>query len=761
MSEKEFTFGFKFAALVGGEFFATFKKCDASISKLNENIAKNKDIIDKINTAQDAGILKMEQATAVVKGYNAEIEKLKNNKSKNLKLELGKSLGATAASYELAKKSFGAIKSVLNIADTAAQFQAGMSKVQAITGATAEDMVTLKNEALKAGQETKFTAMQSADAMSFLGMAGWKTEQIIAGLRPMLDLAAAGNTDLATTADIVSDDLTAFGLSADRAAHMADVYATVMTNSNTNIQMLGETMKYAAPVAKAFGASMEETAALAGAMASNGVKASQAGTSMRAAFLRLAGPPKAAAKALDQMGISLSDVSKEQLEASATLNAMGIDTQGLEGSQKIASVLEQLRAKFKEMSQEEQMAAGKAIFGQNAVTGWLAVINDKSGTYESLMSKLKGLNKAEEEGNAVSKVAGTMMDNAAGKAVAYESAMQTLKITIGNNLLPTLTRLAETGISVASSFGKMASEYPNLISSGLHLAAAVAGLTLAVGVCSTVFNATKTVYLAYTWAVNTNTGALVLNTAKTTLLTGGKILATVAGWGLTAALWAQNAAAYVLAHGIMFTTQVIGLMKTGFIKLFAIIMANPWMALATIAVGAAVLIWQNWDTVKAWFTTLWDNPSLALHQFVDGVKNLLGEVWNWIKEKWESISNLLSKPIFGSVNISKSGDAPTSSNATGGIYGRGAFLTTFAEDSGESAIPHTPNAHNIGLLAKTNEIMGNPLGGSNINATFAPNITVQGAGDTAQLQQVMETEIERFKRMLSELQNQQRRLSYA
>ncbi len=183
-----------------------------------------------------------------------------------------------------------------------------------------------------------------------------------------------------------------------------------------------------------------------------------------------------------------------------------------------------------------------------------------------------------------------------------------------------------------------------------------------------------------------------------------------------------------------------------------------WVAAALVAAG--YLIYTNWDTIKAFFITLWNDPQAALHQFIDGVKNKFQEAYAWVMEKWEAIKNFISTPIFGKVNIAAQGSGNgVAHNASGGIYGKGAFLTTFAENSGESAIPHTPNAHNIGLLAETNRIMGNPLGGS-INATFAPNITVNG-GNADQVQQVLENEMAKFKQMLADLQNQQRRLSYA
>ena len=186
--------------------------------------------------------------------------------------KMGTAFGAKQLSSFGLEKSLDIFRNMKDFSAPAMDFQAVMSKVQAITGASGVELEKLNNQARELGATTAWKASQAAEAMTYLGMAGWKTEQIIAGMPGLLDLASAGGLDLARAADIVSDNLTAFGLEAKDSAHMADVYAKVITTTNTNVEMLGETMKYAAPVAHAFGASMEETAAMAGIMANSGIK---------------------------------------------------------------------------------------------------------------------------------------------------------------------------------------------------------------------------------------------------------------------------------------------------------------------------------------------------------------------------------------------------------------------------------------------------------------------------------------------------------
>lgn len=234
-------------------------------------------------------------------------------------------------------------------------FEAAMSKVKAISGATASEIAKLTEQAEQLGETTPYTATQAAEAMTYLGMAGWNTTQIMAGMPSMLNLATASGSDLATVADILSDDLTAFGMSAEQAAHMADVFAAASTNSNTNVEMMGETFKYAGAVAGALGYKLEDVAVATGLMASASIKGEQAGTSLRAMMNRLVAPPAAAAKAMDALGISVKNS---------------------DGSVKpVIETIKDLRTKFAVLSESEKAEKASAIAGTEAMSGFLAVVN--------------------------------------------------------------------------------------------------------------------------------------------------------------------------------------------------------------------------------------------------------------------------------------------------------------------------------------------------------------------------------------------------
>lgn len=696
MAKKEFSMAFLIGAQLKGSFGNTFSNVLKTFSETNAATEKNKKVLNSLTDAYKDGTI--------------AAQTFKRNLALQSLGVFSARLAKTKGSLEVFNSSFGAMTSIaspfVSATKTAAVFEAAMAKVGAISRANGTELELLTKKARELGETTQFTATQSAEAMSYLGMAGWDAKQIMAGMPGLLSLAAAGGTDLARTADIVSDNLTAFGLSAEKAGHMADAYATVITRTNTNVEMLGDTMKYAAPVAEAFGASMEETAALAGLMANSGIKASQAGTSLRAGFLRLAGPPKMAQKAMEQLGMSMNDITAEQKEAALAMASLGINMSDTSGPKKMSTILVELRNKTKDLGREE-----KAIFGQEAATGWLAVLNSSDGTFEKLVTEL------ENSTGAADSLAKKMQNNAQGAMTRFNSAVESAQISIGQAFLPAMAAAAEAG---ATFFGWFAgSETLTNVAIGIGVVGvALTGFVAAVSAGAAVVNAYKTASIACNAVSKAFKACTILSTA---------------------AQWAMNAAMYACP---------IGLFIAG--------------VTAIIAVGYA--LYTNWDTIKQWFITLWDNPSLAIQQFVNGIKDKFSDAFSWVQEKWQAISDFISKPIFGKVNITAQGSSGSdvAHNASGGIYGKGAFLTTFAEDSGESAIPHTPNARNIGLLAETNRIMGNPLGsGANITATFAPNITIQGGGDEGKIREVLELEMAKFKKMLQDLQNQQRRVSYA
>ena len=295
---------------------------------------------------------------------------------------------------------------------TAADFDSGMSKVAAISGATGDDLDALRDKAREMGAKTKFSASEAAAAMEYMAMAGWKTEDMLGGIEGIMSLAAASGEDLATTSDIVTDALTAFGLSAQDSGHFADILAAASSNANTNVRMMGETFKYCAPIAGALGFSAEDVAEAIGLMANAGIKSTQAGTALRTIMNNLSGEVKITGAALGEVNI-------------ATTNADG-------SMRDLSDILADCRGAFSQLSESERAQAAEALVGKNAMSGFLALMNAAPEDIEKLSTAIDNC-----DGTAA-QMAATMQDNLAGQLTILKSQLEELAISFGEMLMPAI-----------------------------------------------------------------------------------------------------------------------------------------------------------------------------------------------------------------------------------------------------------------------------------------------------------------------------------
>lgn len=289
-------------------------------------------------------------------------------------------------------------------ATVGSSFEAAMSKVSAISGATGDSLQSLTDKAKEMGAKTKFSASESASALQYMAMAGWDTESMLNGIDGIMNLAAADGLDLATTSDIVTDALTAFNLKASDSTHFADVLAKASSSANTNVSMLGESFKYVAPLAGTMGYSVEDVSLALGLMANASVKGSMAGTSLKTALSNLASPTEDMANVMTQYGISISDAEGNALP--------------------LIDVMKQLREKFSGLSETEQAATASTLFGKEAMSGMLAIINASDSDFDNLT---KNINNAD---GAAQAMADTMQDNLQGQITILKSGLEGLGIEI-------------------------------------------------------------------------------------------------------------------------------------------------------------------------------------------------------------------------------------------------------------------------------------------------------------------------------------------
>lgn len=327
-------------------------------------------------------------------GFSSGVEKMKSIASK----------GVSAMTTAFAVVTAGIAAGGTAAATVGSSFEAAMSKVSAISGSTGKDLQSLTDKAKEMGAKTKFSASESAKALQYMAMAGWDTKSMLDGIDGIMSLAAADGLDLATTSDIVTDALTAFGLKASDSTHFADVLAKASSSANTNVSMLGESFKYVAPLAGSMGYSVEDISVALGLMANASVKGSMAGTSLKTALSNMAAPTDSMTEIMTKYGISLEDANGK--------------------SKPLIDVLKQLREKFGGLSETEQTAAASTLFGKEAMSGMLAIINASDSDFKKLT---ENINNAD---GAAQSMADTMQDNLQGQITILKSALEGLGIEI-------------------------------------------------------------------------------------------------------------------------------------------------------------------------------------------------------------------------------------------------------------------------------------------------------------------------------------------
>lgn len=521
-------------------------------------------------------------------------------------------------------------------------FEAGMSKVAAISGATGDDLAALTEKAKEMGATTKFSATESSEAFSYMAMAGWKTEQMLDGIAPIMNLAAASGEDLALTSDIVTDALTAFGLKAQDAGMFTDVLAAASSNSNTNVSMMGESFKYAAQEAGSMGYSIQDTALALGLMANNGIKADMAGTALRNIIQRMAKPTKESQMAMDRLGISLADDEGHMYSLRQIMDKLRgsfghINMPISEFDAQMESLIEQLEngelteKKFGDATDEliqqaygaeaaEKARAAAMLAGARAMPALLAVVNSTAEDYDKLATAIDGasepmakladgsivpLSEAMASGQEVMETyAGTaeemariMQDNAAGAWVEAKSAMEGAAITAGEVLAPYIKEAAEKVKELANWFQSLNPETQETIVKTTALVAAISPLLIIGG------------------KVTTGIGSLVAG--------GGKLLSFIG----------QLTPALGTASGALSATGSSAAAAGAGIAGIAVPVAVAVGALALLA-GAFVTAYKNDEEFASEVDKSWAE-----------IKKSITDVINTVKPLWDEFSATLA-PVF-------------------------------------------------------------------------------------------------------------------
>lgn len=560
----------------------------SEISSLSGELNDNKSKLNNIEKAADSLSHSMDEVGANTKGASGGFSVFKgalaNLVANTIQNAIGKLKELASATVEAGMK-----------------FDSAMSKVQAISGATGDELSQLRDKAKEMGSTTKFTATESAEAFNYMAMAGWKTEDMLNGIDGVLNLAAASGSDLATTSDIVTDALTAMGYSAGDAGRLADVMAAASANANTNVEMMGHTFQYAAPIAGALGYSMEDTAVSIGLMANAGIKAEKAGTALRSILTRLSAPPAECKKAMDDLGISITNT---------------------DGTMKpLNEVMGDLRKSFDGLSEAEQTQYAKSLAGQEAMSGLLSIVNAAPADYDKLTKAV------ENSSGAAKQMADTMLDNTEGGFTLLKSNIEGVQIAIYEKFEPALRK----GIEILN---KLTNAVRFVVDHSGEFIGALAAMTAGIGG-----------YVAY-------------NTAIKVMTNGWKSLAIVQK-AVTAAQWLMNAA--MSANPIGLAVAGIAALTTGFIVLWKNSegFRNFWIGLwETIKSVAQPII----ESLSEWFSKAWTKVQEIwapvaeffknlFSSIVETVKPIIGSIGNAFKEAWELIKVVwdLVSPYFQTI----------------------------------------------------------------------------------------------------------------
>ena len=514
---------------------------------------------------------------------------------------------------------------------TAADFDSSMSNVQAISGASAEDMDKLRERAREMGAQTKFSAKEAGDAMGYMAMAGWNVQDMYNSLPGIMNLAAASGEDLATTSDIVTDAMTAFGLAADEtttivkdgfskevdnATHFADVLAKAASSSNTNVSMLGESFKYIAPVAGSLGYSVEDAAVALGLMANSGIKASQGGTALRTMLTNLAKPTDSIADAMDYLNISLSnsDGSMKSLkelmdnlrssfgQCKMPMEEFQQQLADIEAKYESGDLTEKKYNKALEDLTEKAYGAEGAlkakyaatIAGKEGMSGLLSIINTTDAEYQSLINSIYDADGAAED------MANTMQDNLGGQLTQLKSALEELAIAFGEILMPYIRK----AVSVIQDFVKKL----NGMSEGQKKIVA--------------------------------TIALIVAAIGPLLITIGKV---ATGISAIAALFSKMKTLTTI-------TSILVKVKGAFTALFGVIAANPVIAVIAAIVAALVLLYTKCEwfrdgvnavvqKIASFFTETIPQAWSTLMEFLSGVPEWWSGIWQQVSDFFMGIWN--------------------------------------------------------------------------------------------------------------------------
>ncbi len=705
MAEKKMSFAFILSAALNSNFSSSFAKASQTVELLSAHMDKMKEQAARLRSAFDSGIInektfktaQMLNGQKTVRAYGAAAKGAFN--------EAATSAGLLYYKAQSLASMFSAPM------QAAIQFESSMADVKKVVDfKTPEQFKEMSDDILELSKRIPMTADALAQIVAAGGQSGIERGDLTSFAESAAKMGVAFDITAAQAGDMMAKWRTAFKMNQEQVVTLADKVNYLGNTTAASAPLISDVVTRIGPLGEVGGVASGEIAALGASMVGSGIQSEVAATGIKNMILTLTAgesATKSQAEALQGLG----------LESEAIARSMQSDAKGT-----ILQVLSSIQA----LSKEKQAAALSDLFGKESLSA-----------IAPLLSNLDGLKENFEKVADAEKYAGSMDGEFAARSATTANSIQLMsnrakaaQIAIGNGLLPVITPATEVIGSLATKVGELATEYPQLIKwliVGAGAFAAFYGVINLVKIAAMELNAVRYTYLAITKSAIAQTiiasAVSKAHAAMTGLMTGAQ--------------WALNAA---------MTANPIGLVIAGIAALIAI----------------GYVLYKNWDTISEFAATMWEGGKQAIANFGDTIMSKISSVCDSVTQKWQALKDFLSHPIDTLVRYNQSlsgGGGEVASNAEGGIYGKGAFLTTFAEESPEAAIPLDGSPRAVSLWQRAGDALG--VGGrGNISVNYSPQVTIQGNADQKTVERALSISRRELERMLAEISTNQRRLSY-
>ncbi len=705
MAEKKMSFGFILSAALSSNFSSSFAKASQTVEQLSAHMDRMKEQATRLQKAFDSGIINektfrtanMLSAQKTVRAYGEAAKGAFNE--------------ATTSAGMLYYKAQALASMFSAPIQAAIQFESSMADVKKVVEfEKPEQFEQMSNDILELSKRIPMTADALAQIVASGGQSGIAREDLTSFAESAAKMGVAFDITAEQAGDMMAKWRTAFKMNQEDVVKLADKVNYLGNTTAASAPLISDVVTRIGPLGEVGGVASGEIAALGASMVGSGIQSEIAATGIKNMILTLTAgesATKSQAEALQGLGFKSEEVAK----------SMQSDAKGT-----ILQVLSAIQA----LDADKQAATLSKLFGKESLSA-----------IAPLLSNLEGLKGNFEKVGDAGEYAGSMEGEFAARSATTANSIQLMKnrteaaqIAIGNGLLPVITPVTEIIGELATRVGSLATEYPQLTKGIILAAGAFAGLYGAIHVVKIAMmeaNAVKFTYLALTKSTIAQTiiasAISKAHAAMTALVTGAQ--------------WALNAA---------MTANPIGLLIAGIAALIAI----------------GYVLYQNWDTISAFATTMWEGGKQAIADFGETISNKISSICDSVTQKWQTLRDFLSHPIDTLVRYNQSlsgGGAEIAQNASGGIYGKGAFLTTFAEESPEAAIPLDGSARAVSLWERAGDALG-VRGGGGAVVNYSPHITIQGNADQSTVERALSISQRELERMLADISRNNRRLSY-